>query len=90
MKKKIAIASLLLSVAVMSLGCTSSGMSSFCRSGSLWPSSRTSQSQVYLTGGSDCNPCAEVGCNPCDAVVPDPCMPNCVPMGTIIGSAQGG
>lgn len=89
MKKKLAFALLLGSIAVVSLGCTSSGSStSWCRSGSVWPWSRTATKQVYTDyGGSSCNPC-----NPCEPVC-DPCVPVCDPCGgipvTTVPSAQG-
>jgi len=64
-------------LSAISVGCSSDGSSSsWCRSGSLWPTARNRQDTqvVYATSGqvsgacdmaSACNPCEPV-CNPCD------------------------
>ncbi len=86
MKNPLTLALLVVSMAIFSLGCTTTGTSSsWCRSGSLWPSSRTTAHQVYYDGhaGGTCDPCEPV-CDPCG---PAPCLPSCVPVGGILPSA---
>ena len=76
MKKFLIFGAVAVLLSTMSVGCSNDGSSSWCRTGSLWPSSRTRQDTqvVYATsaqvGGacdmvSACNPCEPV-CNPCD------------------------
>lgn len=83
MKRMLMFLAVVITVSVLSVGCSTGSSFDRCRLGSLWPSSRTSHAgQVYLDGGSACNPCEQVSCNPCDPC-PDPCHMSCVPAGGI-------
>jgi hypothetical protein len=76
----------LLSAAVVmfsavAIGCSTDGTSSFCRTGALFPTSRSPQydkEKVYYTDsivrrGSNCDPCEPVHpCSPCEPVC-NPC-----------------
>ena len=82
---------LLLSAAILlsfvSTGCSSSGngggVSSWCRTGSLFPAAQSSGTPqvVYQTAGmfSQCDPCEPAACNPCEPVACNPCEPVCDP-----------
>jgi len=78
---------LLIAIALLSsvsIGCTTSGggLSSFCRTGSIFPVATSTQAQrVYIptVGSSDfCNPCEPAACGPCEPAC-DPCEPVCDP-----------
>ena len=89
--KKIAKLTLFCAIAValstVSIGCSSDGSSSFCKTGSLWPTSRTKKKTetVYMASAADrncevgyCSPCEPAACNPCDPACA-PCEPLCDP-----------
>lgn len=80
-------------ISMMSLGCSSDGgSSSWCRSGSFFPSrAKRNTETVYMHQGiSQCDPCAEVSacdpCNPCQPCEPvcNPCDMSCT--GGIVGT----
>ena len=72
-------------VSFLSTGCSTSGsgngLTSWCRTGSLFPQSQSQMPQnVYLTGSySSCDPCTPIACNPCEPVACNPCEPVCDP-----------
>ena len=79
MKKLALFCAIAMAISTVSTGCTFDP-SSLCRSGSLFPTSRSKQQteRVYMTSaqGSQCDPCAEVSaCNPCDPC--NPCDMSC-------------
>ncbi len=81
MKKFALFCAVAMALSAVSVGCTSDGSSSWCRSGSLFPTSRSKQQteKVYMTSasGAQCDPCAEVSaCNPCEPVC-NPCDMSC-------------
>ena len=83
MKKFALFSTVALFVSLVSIGCSSNGgsTSSWCRSGSIWPISRSAEAQtVYMTGASasNCNPCEPAACAPCEPVC-NPCEPACDP-----------
>lgn len=80
MKKFTMFCALAVTLSVFSVGCSSDGSSSWCRSGSLFPTSRSNKKveQVYTTSvDGDCNPCVEVQpmCDPCTPI--GPCDMSC-------------
>ncbi len=81
MKKLVLFCAIALALSTVSLGCSSSG-SRFCKTGSLWPTSRTKKNteQVYLTSTArNCELAAcEPACAPCEPAC-DPCEPLCDP-----------
>ena len=85
MKKFALFCSVALLLSSVSIGCSSTGGSttSWCRSGSIWPTSRSKEAErtVYMTSAmaSNCDPCEQVGCAPCEPVCKDPCEPVCDP-----------
>lgn len=81
MKKLALFCAAAVALSSLSVGCSSDGSSSsWCRSGSLFPTARNRQhtEQVYLnSAASHCDPCAEVSaCNPCEPVC-NPCDMTC-------------
>ncbi len=77
-------------LSAMSIGCSSDGgssSSSFCRTGSLWPTARSRQEtkMVYATSAQACNPCDVVSaCNPCEPVC-NPCDMSCTGTSVVPG-----
>lgn len=82
MKKFALFSAVALLLSSISIGCSSDGTSSWCRSGSLFPvvRSRDSVQTVYTTGNtiSSCDPCVPAGCEPCEPLC-NPCEPVCDP-----------
>ena len=84
MKKFALFCSVALLLSSVSIGCSSNGgsTSSWCRSGSLFPTSRSKDAvqTVYMTSAtaSNCDPCEQVSCAPCEPVC-GPCEPTCDP-----------
>jgi len=85
MKKITLFCAAVLLVSFLSTGCSTSGsgLSSWCRTGSLFPTARSKEATevVYQTAGvySQCDPCTPVECNPCEPVACNPCEPVCDP-----------
>ncbi|MDR2641294.1 MAG: hypothetical protein LBC74_00705 [Planctomycetaceae bacterium] len=70
------------------IGCSSDGISSFCRTGSIFPTTRNNQSnyskEIYMhRGTNNCDPCEPVHpCSPCEPVC-NPCdNTTCIGPGT--------
>ena len=84
MKKFALFCSVALLLSSVSIGCSSSGgtTTSWCRTGSLFPVSRSQDrvESVYLTRAmaQNCNPCEPAACAPCEPVC-NPCEPACDP-----------
>ena len=91
MKKLALFCAVALLLSSVSIGCSSSGgsTSSWCRSGSLFPTSRSKDAvqTVYTTAvsASNCNPCEPAACAPCEPVC-NPCEPACDPCVPCIGN----
>ena len=79
MKKFALFCALAVALSTFSIGCSSDGSSSWCRSGSIWPLSRTRQNTetVYMTSGMSGGMCDVSACNPCESVCPNPCDVTC-------------
>ena len=82
MKKFALLSAVALLLSSVSVGCSTDGLSSFCRTGSLFSPARPKETTqyVYTTGASSayCNPCEPVSCAPCEPVC-NPCEPLCDP-----------
>ena len=84
MKKFTLFCAVALLLSLVSTGCSSNGgsLTSWCRSGSLFPVSRSAQATqtVYTTAASTsaCSPCESVTCSPCEPAC-QPCEPACQP-----------
>ncbi|MCL2744082.1 MAG: hypothetical protein FWE67_09535 [Planctomycetaceae bacterium] len=85
--KKLVVCFALALITSMFVGCSTSSMSSWCRSGSIFPtfgSTREKSEKVYLSSGlnacapSSCQPCEPNACQPCEPVC-QPCEPVCNP-----------
>ena len=80
MKKCLMFGIVAMLLSALSVGCSSDGSSSsWCRSGSWWPTARSSQNTqtVYATGAQACDPCEQASaCNPCEAAC-NPCDMSC-------------
>jgi hypothetical protein len=88
MKKFALFCAVALLLSAVSTGCSSNGSSgSWCRIGSLFPTSRTKEATqvVYTTAATThcdpvgCDPCEPVACSPCEPVTCNPCDPICDP-----------
>ncbi|MDR2116222.1 MAG: hypothetical protein LBP87_07565 [Planctomycetaceae bacterium] len=86
MKKVALFCAFSLVVSAFFVGCSSDGSFSFCRTGSLFPTTRAKKEVVYTTSGtgvgacdvaSACNPCEPAACDPCEPVCPNPCDMSC-------------
>lgn len=78
MKKFAIFCAVAVALSSISVGCTSDGSSSFCRSGSLWPTARSRQQHetVYASSGMT-GSCTEVDvCGPCEPIC-EPCGITC-------------
>ncbi|MDR0706098.1 MAG: hypothetical protein LBF88_14085 [Planctomycetaceae bacterium] len=82
MKKVALFCALAFALSAFSVGCSSDGSFSLCRTGSLFPTTRAKKEAVYMTSAtigacdvaSACNPC-EPACDPCEPV--NPCDMSC-------------
>ena len=72
---------------VLSIGCSSDGsVSTWCRSGSLWPTARDRQDTRVVYATSANGPCDVVSaCNPCEPAC-GPCDMSCTGTGVTYGS----
>ena len=76
MKKFALFCAVAMALSTFTVGCSSDGSSSFCRTGSLWPTARNRQNHevVYTSQGTyagQCDPCEVVSsCNPCEPIGP--------------------
>ncbi|MDR0336384.1 MAG: hypothetical protein LBI18_04770 [Planctomycetaceae bacterium] len=81
MKKTVLFCAIALVLSTFSVGCSSDGSFSLCRTGSLFPTTRAKKEVVYTTsatsiGTCEIDPCEPAGCNPCEAVC-NPCDMSC-------------
>ncbi|MDR3182120.1 MAG: hypothetical protein LBT89_04225 [Planctomycetaceae bacterium] len=88
MKKFVLFAAAVILLSAFTAGCSSSSGTSWCRSGSLFPTARNKQKTetVYLTAAtgtgiaaSQCDPCTPNQCQPCEPAACQPCDPVCNP-----------
>jgi hypothetical protein len=84
MKKVALFCAFALAISAFSVGCSSDGSFSLCRTGSLFPTARAKKETVYINQStvracdapSACNPCEPVACEPCEPVC-NPCDMSC-------------
>jgi hypothetical protein len=85
MKNVVLFSTFVLVFSLFSVGCSSDGSFSLCRTGSLFPTTRAKKEVVYTTSAANigacevasaCNPCEPAGCDPCEPVC-NPCDMNC-------------
>ncbi|MDR2706078.1 MAG: hypothetical protein LBC02_09900 [Planctomycetaceae bacterium] len=80
MKKVALFCAFALALSAFSVGCSSDGSFSLCRSGSLFPTTRAKKEAVYVTSATAVGACDVVSaCNPCEPAACGPCEPACGP-----------
>jgi hypothetical protein len=104
MKKLVLLSAAVILLSAFTAGCSSrSGSSSWCRSGSLFPTARNKQNTetVYLSAAASasqcdpcsanqCQPCEPAACQPCEPIACQPCEPACNPCDNrSIGAVRG-
>ncbi|MDR1269045.1 MAG: hypothetical protein LBK82_05940 [Planctomycetaceae bacterium] len=82
MKNVVLFCAFALMLSVFSVGCSSDGSFSLCRSGSLFPTTRAKKEVVYTTpatGFGACDMASACNPDPCEPVCSNPCEPVCNP-----------
>ncbi|MDR0609619.1 MAG: hypothetical protein LBG58_05870 [Planctomycetaceae bacterium] len=92
MKKMVLFCAFALALSMFSVGCSSDGSFSLCRTGSLFPTTRAKKEVVYTNSATTFGACdVESACNPCEPAACDPvCNPCDMSCTGVVGSIMPG